>query len=125
MTSDAPETVTSPSLSPADQLLGLWQCGRRPDLAAFLGQVGGCGPRQLLEILRVDQEQRWRSGEPVAAETYLHDYPALAAVADLAVELIHAEFRLRRGRGEAVSLAEYAARFPAHADRLRQRDGLG
>src|SRR5262249_32214955 len=83
-----------PPAAPADRRRELWRRGRRPHLAASVSQAGRPGPRDLLDVLRVDQQQRWQSGEPVATEVYLREHPPLAAEIDLAVALIHAEYRL-------------------------------
>jgi serine/threonine protein kinase/WD40 repeat protein len=69
-------------------------------------------------VLRVDQRQRWQSGERLPAEAYLQRYPALQADAEAAFDLVYQEFRLREQAGEQPSLKEYLQRFPQHADLL-------
>jgi serine/threonine protein kinase len=73
----------------------------------------------LVAVLRVDQRERWQIGEPVPAESYLQDYPALQTDVEHAVELVYAEFLVREEQGEVPTLEEYVARFPRYADRLR------
>src|SRR5690349_3752246 len=113
--SEAPQTTPPLQSDPADHLRELWRRGQGPDLAGFLAQAGPLPPAGLHAVLLVDQQQRWRAGERVAAEAYLAAHPGVAADPDLAVALIYAEHQLRLARGEKVSLDEYAARFPGHA----------
>ncbi|MCE9564192.1 MAG: serine/threonine protein kinase [Planctomycetes bacterium] len=70
---------------------------------------------QLLAVLRVDQLQRWLSGEPVLVESYLTQYPA---VSELALELIFGECLVREELGDTPTLAEYQRRFPGSAPSL-------
>src|SRR5262249_25204181 len=106
---------------PAERLSDLWRQGQRPDVHEFLAGVGSPTPTQMLAALRLDQQERWRAGERIAAEAYLQPYPALQGDPELAVELICGEYLLREELGETPPLAEYQQRFPHHADRLRQQ----
>jgi hypothetical protein len=99
----------------------LWAAGQRPDLGAFLAAVGAVSVDTLLELLRVDQEARWRADEHPRAEDYLVAYPAVGNDPERAVELIFGEFLLREEIGQPVSADELANRFPAHAVRLRRQ----
>jgi hypothetical protein len=105
----------------AGRLQRLWDEGRRPDLAAFLEQASPLPPEALALLLRIDQRGRWRAGQRVPAEDYLERYPAVAAVAEHAVDLIFNEFLLREELGEPPSLDDYLARFPVHAETLRRQ----
>jgi hypothetical protein len=105
---------------PALLLGALWDEGQRPELRHFLAGAGAVGPSDLLAVLRVDQERRWRAGAAVRVEVYLDQFPALREDAERAVELIAAEYRLRWELGEQPEAEEYLARFPAWAERLRQ-----
>src|SRR5262245_2738181 len=109
----------APEDAPADRLWALWRQGERPDLGAFLAQAGDLTPAQLAAVLRVDQRERWRAGEPVPAEAYLRQYPRLREHADGPLDLVYNEFRLRDQAGEAPAPAEYLARFPEHAAALK------
>ncbi len=99
----------------------LWGAGQRPDLGDFLAGAGPVSAHTLLEVLRVDQEARWRGGERLRAEDYLAAHPAVADNPEMALELIFAEYLLREGLGDPASADEFAARFPAHAVRLRRQ----
>src|SRR5207248_6604358 len=65
--------------------------------------------------------RRLRAGERYGAEDAFAAWPALAADADAAVELIGAEFALRAELGQAPAPEEWYARFPQWRDRLRRR----
>ena len=44
--------------------------------------------REMLERLKEDQRQRWRSGQPRAVEDYLREQPTLAERTESLLELI-------------------------------------
>src|SRR5262249_60102074 len=96
----------------ARRLWRLWQQGEQPDLAAFMAAAGPLGPLDLAAVLRVDQRCRWAAGQRPPAEHYLRDYPAVAGDEEAALDLVYAEFLLRRERGEAVGPEEFLRRFP-------------
>jgi predicted Ser/Thr protein kinase len=108
-----------PSAEPAEALLQLWRRGERPDVEAFLAAVGPLPLVQLAAVLRVDQRQRWQTGERVLAESYLQRYPNLRADVEAAVDLIYGELLLRERHGEQLAADEYRQRFPEFTDLLR------
>src|SRR5262249_10280394 len=71
-----------------------------------------------------DQCQRWRAGDRVPAERYLHTYSILKTDADQAFVLIYGEFLLRQELGETPTLDEDLQRFPEWADWPRQQDEI-
>jgi hypothetical protein len=73
----------------------------------------------LLPLLLADQEERWRRGERVPAESYLARWPALGADEEMALDLIYQEVLLREEAGEAPAVAEYQGRFPQWAEPLQ------
>jgi predicted Ser/Thr protein kinase len=79
---------------------------------AFLAATGPLPLDQLAAVLRVDQRQRWQTGERVLAESYFQRYPNLRADVEAAVDLIYAEFLLRERHGEQPAADEYRQRFP-------------
>jgi len=105
--------------TPAQRLAERWRRGLPTDVGDFLRSGGRVSPTELVDVLRVDQEQRWAAGERVLAEAYLERFQDLRGEEEAALELIYAEFVLREGRGERPRLEEYAQRFPEHAARLR------
>jgi hypothetical protein len=103
------------------QLSQMWGRGQRPDVHQLVAAAGDLPPSELAAILAVDQRERWRAGERVAAEAYLRAYPALQADAEAALELVYAEVLLREELGEAPAPDEYLGRFPRYAHRLREQ----
>ncbi len=81
-------------------------------------EVAGLTPAEAVEVLQLDQLERWARGERIPAEAYLRLHPALAAGATEALDLIYGEFLLRQQCGEAPTLEEYRWRFPQHGSRL-------
>ena len=104
--------------SPAARLLRLWQDGSAPDLDAFLAGSGNLSPVQLAAVLRVDQRERWRLGQYIPAETYLHRCPRLRDDEEGATDLVYGEYLLREKRGAAPVVEEFLWRFPNLASAL-------
>ena len=73
---------------------------------------------RLVEALREDQAQRWRSGDGLPAETYLSAFPGLADSADDGAGPRLGEALLRLEAGEAPSLEEFRSRSLEYADAL-------
>src|SRR5260370_6742481 len=105
---------------PAQGLENLWRQGQRPDVREFLSKQRGLAPSQVVAVLCVDQQQRWRTGERIPAETYLSMDPALSGAWADAFELVFAEFRLRQELGENPTVEEFAQRLPRYAGRLQR-----
>ena len=103
------------------QLWDLWQKGLHPSVNAFLASAESLSLETLVAVLRVDQQQRWLSRQPVLVESYLRTYPRLGEDEDQLIELIYCEYLIREELGEGPTLSEYQARFPAHGARLRQQ----
>jgi serine/threonine protein kinase len=107
-----------------------WQAGRRPALDDYVPEGGPDRLGVLVELAHVDLERRLKAGEPARAEEYLRRYPELAATPEAAVELIAAEYALRRERDPACDVGEYLGRLPEYGDLLQRRltadrDGTG
>ena len=75
---------------------------------------------QLLERLRLDQQERWQRGERALVEDYLRDHPPLAADEESLLDFIYGEFCLREDFGDAPHASEYIARFPRFASELER-----
>lgn len=54
--------------TPAQRLAERWRRGFPTDVGDFLRSCGQVSPAELVDVLRVDQEQRWAAGERVLAE---------------------------------------------------------
>jgi serine/threonine-protein kinase len=109
---------------PAERLQRLWDEGQSPDVDAFLAQAGPLPPAQVCALLRIDQRQRWRAGQRVAAESYLHRHPNLRSDPEAVLDLIYQEFLVREDLGERSTITEYQQRFPEYAEVLRAQAEL-
>ncbi len=103
-------------------MLGLENCrrgGAEPDLRGLLPRTD-CSFRRrtLVELIKIDQEHRYRAAHPKPLEAYLKAWPELSADAGLLAELLETECMTRMLFGEIPSLEELAARFPAIAHRI-------
>jgi WD40 repeat protein len=104
---------------PSRRLWSLWRQGQQPRVQDFLEQAGVGDPEEIVMALRVDQAERCRLGQWVAAEEYLDAFPVVRDHAASAIDMVFAEYLLREERGEQPSLEEFLRRFPQHADELR------
>src|SRR5439155_21760144 len=69
-------------------------------------------PALLVELVHVDLEYRLKAGEPARVEEYLGRYPDLGRDRRVVLELLAAEWKLRRRDDPSVGADEYATRFP-------------
>lgn len=70
------------------------------------------GTTSTLREACADLIRRLRSDDEARAETYFESFPALAADAESAIELIYTEFATREELGRRPDTAEYLRRFP-------------
>ncbi len=101
--------------NPVRRILRLWRQGSRPDVLHFLSHEEDLGPHERLSVLRADQRQRWRSGDPVPAEWYFEHFHDVARDSELALDLIHGEFLLLEEAGETPLFDDFVVRFPQFA----------
>jgi serine/threonine-protein kinase len=90
-------------------------------LEDFLSRIGPLGLEQLVEVLHIDQRERWRAGETILAETYLQSYPSVAENMETALDLIYSEFRFRADIGDKPSIEEFLGRFPQFRASLEEQ----
>jgi serine/threonine protein kinase len=105
----------------AHDLWRLWRNGEKPDVVDFVVRAGQVTPAELVNLLRVDQRERWKLGERVWAEDYLQAFPILSTAAEEVLDLIYGEFLLRQDLGESPSSEEYRQRFPQLASHLHRQ----
>jgi serine/threonine protein kinase len=75
----------------------------------------------LIEMVKIDLERRWKAGQKVRLDGYLKHFPELGTSNDLPVDLILAEYQMRRQFGTASGLSDYVHRFPHQVEELRRR----
>jgi tetratricopeptide (TPR) repeat protein len=92
--------------------------GGWPAIDDYLPAGGPQRQAVLIDLAHIDLERRLKAGREARVEDYLH-YPELAGAATAVLDLLAAEYELRRRREPDLSAAEYVARFPQLADRLR------
>ena len=108
-----------------DSPLGLPKLALGPllDLRRQILQSADLTTSATIEILQSDQLERWRRGERIPAEAYLHLWAELPASASSPngeefCDLIYAELLLRRELGENPPHSEYLYRFPQFRKQL-------
>jgi serine/threonine-protein kinase len=107
-----------------------WESGQRPDIAAYL-PLGDLRTAVLVELVHVDLERRLKAGEAARVERYLGSYPQLADDSTVLLDLLAAEYGLRRRREPSLTTAEYIRRFPSLGAQISSRleagpaDGVG
>src|SRR4051794_34108866 len=88
-----------------------WQGRAQPEILAYL-PTGAGRTRLLTELVHVDLEYRLRAGEAARVEDYLTRYPELEDDRVASLDLIAAEFELRRRGEPGLAAADYLRRFP-------------
>ena len=99
----------------------LWREGELPQIDDFLYGEGSDRFALLVELIHVDLEFRLKAGEAARVESYFERYPRLTDDGAIVLDLLEAEHSLRQRNELAVSLDEYARRFPAYGEELRNR----
>ncbi|MHB1033977.1 MAG: protein kinase domain-containing protein [Pirellulales bacterium] len=96
-----------------------WQTDGEPDLACFVPAVETPWRlRALVELIKVDQEYRCRSGRHKNTEDYLWEWPELGASDQMVRELVEAECLTRAIYDAAASREEIDQRFSRLASRI-------
>jgi serine/threonine protein kinase len=98
-----------------------WHRSERPAIDDYLALATHGRLRVLIELVHADLECRVRVGEAVQVEDYLHRFPELAQQSGPALELIAAEYRLRRRNEPGLAAAAFLERFPQYAPDLAAR----
>lgn len=82
---------------------------RLPDVFAFLAGIPKLDAREQLDVVLVDQFQRWKQNQAIPVEHYLRRLPAIDEV--LAVSLLVEEYGHLEERGIAPPVAEFIERY--------------
>jgi predicted ATPase len=97
-----------------------WRSGPRPAIDDHLTD-DSLRSRLLVELVHIDLELRLKAGESARAEEYLARYAELAGNRSVALDLIAAEYELRRRFTPRLSLDDYLRRFPEYRHELPGR----
>ena len=106
---------------PADRLARLWDTGPNPDLDMFIAANPGLDASELAATARVDQARRWQLGDRLSTELYFTRFPSVRDDPTAALDMIHHEFILRESLGPPPAVDEFTARFPEHAETIRDQ----
>lgn len=103
-----------------ESFLAAWEESETPPaLAEYLPPCGPPVPNRLVvELLKVDLEQRWQRGLRRLIEDYRHEIPDLDQ--RITGALIFEEYHVRRQAGDEVTPTEYFHRFPRHSGELER-----
>ena len=81
----------------ADRFFHLWEDGvSTPDVFGFLASYPAIQSAEKLEVLLVDQEERWRRGKALPLRIYLSAFADIAAEGELVRALVDGDRRERR-----------------------------
>lgn len=89
------------------------------DVVSFLSSNSDSALDEQLQVVLLDLRHRWKSNVRKSVEEYLNALPDLARMPDAVFSLAVAEYTARRDSGTQPDLDEFASRFPAIAQRLR------
>jgi len=109
-----------------ERFIATWEGGGEPTLAEFLPTEPPSHRRfVLVELIKVDLEQRTTKGKEKRLPDYVAEYPELIEqkTGEPSCDLIYEEFHIRKGAGQPVSLAEYCMRYPKSAAALKRLMG--
>src|SRR6476660_4753577 len=107
-----------------EQFIATWEAGSEPTLTEFLPPEPQAQRRMVLvELVKVDLEQRTTRGRKRPLEWYAADFPELLENGEPPCDLIYEEYHMRRTAGETVTPRDYYQRSPRSADALRRLMG--
>jgi serine/threonine protein kinase len=109
-----------------ERFISTWERGGEPTLAEFLPAEPPSHRRfVLVELIKVDLEQRTAKGKQKLLTEYVAEYPELIEpkTGEPSCDLIYEEFHIRRGAGQNVMLSEYCLRYPKSAAALKRLMG--
>jgi hypothetical protein len=96
-----------------------WQAASDAEIAQFLpARDDPLYPPALIELVKVDQEYRWRRGEHRTIEDYIAQWPVLADRLEVLLELLEAECVTRAVVDQLPAREELRRRFPALGDQI-------
>jgi serine/threonine protein kinase/tetratricopeptide (TPR) repeat protein len=120
------QTITNPPFNDIDSrrehliqcFEEAWAQGRRPHIDDYLPADDEERMAALVELVHVDLELTLKAGKATRVESYLTNYPELADQPAVVLDLIAAEWELRRRTDPDLTADEYLRRFPRYQDEL-------
>ena len=101
------------------QLEEAWRHAPQPGIGSLVPPAGNpLRLRVLVELVKADQECRWKSDIPIKIEDYLHAWPELLGQEGVILELLDSECLTRAMFGVMPTYQELRARFPALAEQV-------
>lgn len=109
-----------------EALIKAWDESQHPPVLSTFVPPGSPALRKLVltELIKVDLDYRWQRRLPKLIEDYAAEFPDLMGPQGVSADLIFEEFQVRKRAGEAVSAADYHARFPGQAKQLGRLLGV-
>ncbi len=122
LTQDAATQVWDALAERLDRFLESWEKGELPSIETFLPPPEPPALRRmvLVELVKVDLEQRAARGLLRKLEQYAAEHPELLDQGEPPCDLIYEEYHVRRSTGENVSPREYYERFPRSSEALKR-----
>jgi eukaryotic-like serine/threonine-protein kinase len=90
-----------------------------PHIETFLPERPGLRQVAIVELIKLDMEQRHAKKTPTTIEDYAARFPELGGVDRMPVELIYEEFLVRRQSTPDLKVDEYLVRYPKRAAELK------
>ncbi len=117
---DAVKEYLSPEWSAVAQCVDSYEgnCGSEfPDLRSFVSRLSPAErPIALAELVKIELERRWQTGEKKLVEEYLRDYPELGDPRVSLPDLVAQESIVRQKHGQPLTPEESRRRFPNLSD---------
>ncbi len=99
-----------------DDVEAAWASGP-PDLRQYVDRVAPeFRPEAMLEVVKVDMELRWKSGDTKSVERYLDEHPELAGLPGQPIDLARFEFAVSNRYSGHPDTEDYRRRFPGFQD---------
>jgi eukaryotic-like serine/threonine-protein kinase len=107
-----------------ERFIATWDRGHEPTLGDFLpAEPPALRRLVIVELVKVDLEQRTTRGRAKPLESYMTDFPELLENGEPPCDLIYEEYHIRRTAGDTVTPRDYYERYPRSADALRRLMG--
>ena len=95
-----------------------WHTNRLAECIAELPSAGALRVAALVELVKIDLERHWQSGQHPTAEEYAARFPELLTTDGVPFDLVQAELEAQRRAGTA-DVESFCRRFPGHSETLR------